>query len=221
MRLVLASASPGRLAVLRAAGVDPVVRVSGVDEDALVATLPEVTPAELVTALARAKADAVVADITEEHPDAVIIGCDSMLHIGGELVGKPGTADVATQRWQAMAGGTGELLTGHAVVRLDQGVRTATACGAHATLIRFGTPSAEEIEAYVESGEPLRVAGAFTLDGRGGWFVEGIDGDPSSVIGISLPLTRRLLAEVAVPVVSLWTLIGEPRLGSRGPIRES
>ncbi|MGH3869681.1 MAG: Maf family protein [Pseudonocardiaceae bacterium] len=221
MRLVLASASPGRLAVLRAAGVDPVVRVSGVDEDALVATLTDATPTELVTALACAKADAVVADITEEHPDAVIIGCDSMLHIGGELVGKPGNADTAARRWQAMAGDTGELLTGHAVVRLDQGVRTATACGAQSTLIRFGTPSAAEIEAYVQSGEPLQVAGAFTLDGRGGWFVEGIDGDPSSVIGISLPLTRRLLAEVAVPVVSLWTLIGEPRLGSRGPIRES
>jgi septum formation protein len=207
--------------VLRAAGVDPVVRVSGVDEDALVATLPEVTPAELVTALACAKADAVVTDIATEHPDAVIIGCDSMLHIGGELVGKPGNADAATRRWQAMAGGTGELITGHAVIRLDQGVRTATACGAQTTQIRFGTPSAGEIKAYVESGEPLRVAGAFTLDGRGGWFVDGIDGDPSSVIGISLPLTRRLLAEVAVPVVSLWTLIGEPRLGSRGPIRES
>ncbi len=207
--------------MLRAAGVDPVVRVSGVDEDALVATLPEVTPAELVTALASAKADAVVAGIATEHPDAVIIGCDSMLHIGGELVGKPGGADAASRRWQAMVGGTGELITGHAVVRLDQGVRTATACGAQTTQIRFGTPSAEEIEAYVASGEPLQVAGAFTLDGRGGWFVDGIDGDPSSVIGISLPLTRRLLAEVAVPVISLWTLIGEPRLGSKGPIRES
>jgi septum formation protein len=204
VRLVLASASPGRFAVLRAAGIDPVVRVSGVDEEALAAALT----------------DAVGADIATEHPDAVIVGCDSMLHIGGELVGKPGGADAAARRWQAMAGSTGELLTGHAVVRLDQGVRTATACGAQSTLIRFGTPSAKEIEAYVETGEPLQVAGGFTLDGRGGWFVDGIDGDPSSVIGISLPLTRRLLAEVAVPVVSLWTLIGEPRLGSRGPIRE-
>lgn len=205
VRLVLASASPGRLAVLRGAGIDPVVRVSGVDEDALAATLIDPTPAELVTALACAKADAVAADIATEHSDAVIVGCDSMLHIGGELVGKPGCADTASRRWQAMAGGTGELITGHAVVRLDQGVRTATASGARRTVIRLSTPSAEEIEAYVGTGEPLRVAGGFTLDGRGGWFVDGIDGDPSSVIGISLPLTRRLLAEVGVPVVSLWS----------------
>lgn len=205
VRLVLASASPARLAVLRAAGVDPVVRVSGVDEDALATVLLNATPAELVTALARAKADAVTKDISAEHPDAVVVGCDSMLHVGGELVGKPGGADVALQRWQAMAGGTGELLTGHAVVRLDEGAVTATASGAETTLIRFGTPSAEEIAAYVGTGEPLQVAGGFTLDGLGGWFVDGVDGDPSSVIGISLPLTRRLLAEVGVPVVSLWS----------------
>jgi septum formation protein len=205
VRLVLASASPGRLAVLRGAGIDPVVRISGVDEDALAAALTDATPAELVTALAYAKADAVAADIATEHPDAVIVGCDSMLHLGGELIGKPGCADAALRRWQAMAGGTGELMTGHAVIRLDQGIRTATASGVQTTLIRFGTPSTEEIEAYVDTGEPLRVAGGFTLDGRGGWFVDGIYGDPSSVIGISLPLTRRLLAEVDVPVVSLWS----------------
>lgn len=205
VRLVLASASPGRLAVLRGAGIDPAVRVSGVDEDALAATLTDATPAELVTALAWAKADAVAADIATERPDAVIVGCDSMLHFGGELVGKPGCADAALRHWQAMAGGTGELITGHALVRLDQGVRTATASGAQTTVIRLSTPSLAEIEAYVGTGEPLRVAGGFTLDGRGGWFVDGIDGDPSSVIGISLPLTRRLLGEVGVPVVSLWS----------------
>lgn len=205
VRLVLASASPGRLAVLRGAGIDPVVRISGVDEHALAAALPDATPAELVTALACAKADAVAADIATEHPDVVIVGCDSMLHLGGELVGKPGCADAALRHWQAMAAGTGELVTGHAVIRLDQGIRTATASGVQTTLIRFGTPTTEEIEAYVDTGEPLQVAGGFTLDGRGGWFVDGIDGDPSSVIGISLPLTRRLLAEVGVPVVSLWS----------------
>ncbi len=191
--------------MLRGAGIEPVVRVSGVDEDALTTTLAAASPTKLVTALAWAKADAVAAEVALEHPDAVIVGCDSMLHIDSELAGKPGCADVAVRRWQAMAGGTGELLTGHAVVRLDAGVRTATASAAHATVIRFGTPSQEEIEAYVGTGEPLRVAGGFTLDGRGGWFVEGIDGDPSSVIGISLPLTRRLLAEVGISVVSLWS----------------
>jgi nucleoside triphosphate pyrophosphatase len=191
--------------VLRGAGIDPMVRVSGVDEDTLADTLTDATPAELVTALAAAKAEAVAADIATEHPGAVIVGCDSMLHIGGELVGKPGCVDTALRRWQGMAGGTGELITGHTVVRLDHGVRTATASGAQTTVIRFSTPSAAEIDAYVGTGEPLRVAGGFTLDGLGGWFVEGIDGDPSSVIGISLPLTRRLLAEVGVPVVSLWS----------------
>ena len=205
MRLVLASASPARLTVLRAAGIDPVVRVSAVDEDALARRLPGAAPAQLVTALAQAKAETVAADISAEQPDTVVVGCDSMLHIAGELVGKPGRADVALRRWQAMAGGTGELLTRHAVVRLDQGVVTATASDAQTTLVRFGTLSAEEISAYVDTGEPLQVAGAFTLDGRGGWFVDGIDGDPSSVIGISLPLTRRLLTEVGVPVITLWS----------------
>lgn len=204
VRLVLASASPARLAVLRAAGVAPVVRVSGVDEDALAAALGAGPPEELVTALARAKADAVAAAVATEHPDAVVIGCDSMLHIGGELVGKPGTAAAARQRWQAMAGGTGNLLTGHAVVRLRAGIRTATVSGAESTLIRFSAPSVAEIEAYIGTGEPLQVAGGFTVDGVGGWFVDGVDGNPSSVMGISLPLTRRLLAEVGVPVISLW-----------------
>jgi septum formation protein len=176
-----------------------------VDEDTLATTLADATPAELVTALARAKADAVAADIATEYPDAVIVGCDSMLRIGGELVGKPGCAAAALRRWQKMAGSTGELLTGHAVIRLDQGIPAAAASGARTTVIRFSIPSEEEIEAYVGTGEPLQVAGAFTLDGRGGWFVDGIDGDPSSVIGISLPLTRRLFAEVGVTVVSLWS----------------
>ncbi|HYZ37411.1 MAG TPA: Maf family nucleotide pyrophosphatase [Pseudonocardiaceae bacterium] len=205
MRLILASASQGRLGVLRGAGIDPVVRVSGVDEDALAATLAGATPTQLVTALASAKANAVAATVADNYPDAVVVGCDSMLHIGGELVGKPGCADAAVRRWQAMAGRTGELLTGHAVVRLDQGVRVAGTTGAQTTVVRFGTPSQAEIEAYVGSGEPLWVAGGFTLDGRGGWFVDGIDGDPSSVIGISLPLTRRLLIEVGIPVVALWS----------------
>jgi septum formation protein len=202
LTLVLASASPARLGVLRAAGVDPVVRVSGVDEDALTGKLRGVGHTELVTALARAKAEAVAA--TAEFPDAVIVGCDSMLHLDGELVGKPGSAHTATQRWRRMAGGTGELLTGHAVVRLVSGAVVAAAEGAERTLIRFGAPSTAEIDAYVATGEPLQVAGGFTLDGLGGWFVDGIDGSPSGVIGISLPLTRRLLADVGVSVTTLW-----------------
>lgn len=202
MQLVLASQSPARLGVLRAAGVEPDVRVSGVDEDAITAALGNATPEQLVTALAEAKARA-VADVVE-HPDSVIVGCDSMLAYEGELVGKPGTVDRARDRWARMAGGTGVLLTGHAVLRVRDGRLGAVAVGTARTSIRFGDPSPREIESYLATGEPLAVAGGFTLDGYGGWFVDGVDGDPSSVIGISLPLTRRLLTEVGVSVVDLW-----------------
>lgn len=199
---VLASASPARRAVLTAAGVDPVVHVSGVDEDALTVELGPVDPAELVTALARAKAH----DVAAAHPqtDAVVVGCDSMLSIDGALVGKPHTVDLARRRWATMAGRTGELLTGHCVLRVLDGGVTAEATGTATTTVRFADPAAAELEAYLATGEPLEVAGAFTLDGLGGWFVEGIDGDPSSVVGIGLPLVRRLLREVGTSVTDLW-----------------
>lgn len=198
--VVLASASPARLAVLRAAGVDPEVRVSAVDEDVLTTTLGPLAPVELVTALARAKARDVVGD----RADAVVIGCDSMLHIGGELAGKPHTVEVARRRWAAMAGRSGDLLTGHCVLRVVDGAVTAEASATQTTTVHFANPPAAEIEAYLATGEPLEVAGAFTLDGLGGWFVERIEGDPSSVVGLGLPLVRRLLAEVGVSVVDLW-----------------
>jgi len=201
VQFVLASQSPARLTVLRNAGIDPLVQVSGVDEDAIIAGLPaDAGPARTVATLADAKARVVAAD----HTDAVVVGCDSMLFQGGQLVGKPGTPERARERWERMAGGTGELLTGHAVLRVRDGAVTAVATGTVSTTIRFGKPSAEELAAYVSTGEPLSVAGGFTLDGYGGWFVDGMDGDPSSVIGISLPLTRRLLREVDVAVVDLW-----------------
>jgi len=205
VRLVLASASPARLAVLRAAGIEPVVRVSGVDEDAVAAGLIDPSPEELVTALAVAKAEAVFHDIAREYRDAVVVGCDSMLSIGGEVVGKPGTADRARSRWRSMAGGRGELLTGHAVIRSSD-TETARASAARSTTVHFGHVDDRELAAYVDSGEPLNVAGGFTLDGLGGWFIEGVNGDPSSVIGISLPLTRALLAKVGVSVVDLWRI---------------
>ncbi|WP_007027767.1 Maf family protein [Saccharomonospora iraqiensis] len=215
MRFVLASASPARLAVLRAAGIDPEVRVSGVDEDAITEGLPDASPDELVTALARAKAEAVAATFTDPatltdpvDPGAaaatVVVGCDSMLAINGRTVGKPGTADTARSRWAEMSGGTGALLTGHAVVLVRHGEVVGEAADTRTTTVRFAAPDAAELDAYVATGEPLAVAGAFTLDGVGGWFVEGVDGDPSSVIGISLPLTRRLLAGVGVAVHELW-----------------
>ena len=191
--------------MLRAAGVEPHVVVSEVDEDALVADLANPVPDEVVVALAAAKAADVAAKVAGTHPDAVVVGCDSMLLIDGELVGKPGTPDVARRRWQRMAGGTGELLTGHAVVRLSGGTSRCTAEGVASTTIRFSSPDPAELDAYIGTGEPLAVAGAFTIDGLGGWFVDGVDGDPSSVVGISLPLTRRLLADVGISVVSLWS----------------
>jgi septum formation protein len=205
VRFVLASASPARLSVLRAAGIDPLVRVSGVDEHAVAADLVDPEPVELVTALATAKAEAVEPVVAAEVPDAVVVACDSMLHQGGEVVGKPETAEVAAKRWRRMAGGTGELLTGHAVVLVRNGRVVAQAQGHRTTTVRFCDPSDEELQAYLATGEPLKVAGGFTLDGLGGWFLEGVDGDPSSVIGISLPLTRQLLGEVGLRVVDLWS----------------
>jgi septum formation protein len=204
VRVVLASASPARLAVLRAAGIDPLVEVADLDEEGLLAAMPQAPPAEKVTHLATAKATTVAGRVGPSHPDVVLIGCDSMLLVGGELVGKPGDADAARRRWKAMAGGTGELVTGHAVLRLADGEIDRVAEGHAVTTVRFAEPTEHELEAYLATGEPLAVAGAFTLDGLGGWFVEGIDGDPSNVIGISLPLVRRLLAGVGVQVTDLW-----------------
>ncbi|MBP2474655.1 septum formation protein [Crossiella equi] len=184
------------------------VRVSGVDEDAVAASLVEPKPAELVVALAAAKAEVVVAGLDGELSEAVVVGCDSMLLMdtprGPEVVGKPATVEVARERWGHMAGRSGELLTGHAVVRISAGQVVDRAQETMSTTVRWSSPSPAELEAYLASREPLHVAGAFTLDGLGGWFVEGVDGDPSSVIGISLPLTRRLLSAVGVSVTDLW-----------------
>ncbi|MET9628955.1 nucleoside triphosphate pyrophosphatase [Lentzea sp. NPDC006480] len=199
MRLILASQSPARLSVLRSAGIEPVVRVSGVDEDALVASLADPTPEETVVALSAAKAEAI-----EHDAECVVIGCDSMLLFEGELVGKPGTAEVARERWRRVAGKSGVLITGHTVLRVAQGEVVDRASAAESTTVRFGTPTDEELEAYIATGEPLHVAGGFTIDGLGGWFIDGIEGDHTSVIGISLPLTRRLLGQVGVSVSTLW-----------------
>jgi septum formation protein len=204
VQFILASASPARLTVLRQAGLDPVVRVSGVDEDAVTAGLPGATHEDLVTALAEAKAEAVVDTVAAEFPDSVIVACDSMLSIGGDILGKPGTPERTRERWAAMAGNSGDLLTGHAVIRLIAGEVAGSVAGWESTVVRFEKPTDAELTAYIESGEPLSVAGGFTIDGRGGWFVESIDGNASSVIGISLPLTRRLLTEVGVSVADLW-----------------
>ncbi|GGL00227.1 Maf-like protein [Sphaerisporangium melleum] len=191
--IVLASSSPARLALLRSAGLDPKVIVSGVDEEAVTAA----SPAELSLTLARAKASVVAGSLAA----GLVIGCDSVLELDGRAYGKPASAEEAAARWRSMRGRTGRLLTGHCVIDAATGV---TAAEVGSTVVRFGTPSDDEIAAYAHSGEPVRVAGAFTLDGLGGWFMDGIDGDHGNVLGISLPLLRRLFAELGVPVTSVW-----------------
>jgi septum formation protein len=195
--IVLASASSARLAVLRAAGLEPEVVVSGVDEIAFSAG----PPAELAGQLAQAKAAAVAADLPDRLAGALVIGCDSLLDLDGRALGKPASAQAAVARWREMSGRSGTLVTGHCVIDAATGRQAAAVA---ATTVRFGTPSEQQIAAYVASGEPLVVAGAFTLDGRGGWFVDGIDGDHGNVLGISLPLLRRLLADLGFDVTELW-----------------
>jgi septum formation protein len=195
--IVLASASSARLAVLRAAGLEPEVVVSGVDETAFSAG----PPAELAGQLAQAKAAAVAADLPDRLAGALVIGCDSLLDLDGRALGKPASAQAAVARWREMSGRSGTLVTGHCVIDAATGRQAAAVA---ATTVRFGTPSEQQIAAYVASGEPLVVAGAFTLDGRGGWFVDGIDGDHGNVLGISLPLLRRLLADLGFDVTELW-----------------
>ena len=207
LTVVLASASPARLAVLRTAGIDPVVRVSDVDEDVILARLALAPAEERVQALADAKADAVTARVIAEGESGagtVVIGCDSMLLIDGELQGKPTDAAQARLRWRQMAGRDGVLLTGHALRLVRDGRVVAAATDAGSTVVRMGRPTDDELDAYLATGEPLRVAGALTIDGFGGWFVEGIDGDAGTVLGLSLPLTRRLLADIGVRVTDLW-----------------
>ncbi|MFL6156072.1 MAG: Maf family protein [Marmoricola sp.] len=192
-RLILASASPARLATLRAAGLDPEVIVSGVDED-----LVELEdPAEYALKLAQLKAVAVAAD----QPRALVIGCDSVLEFDGEILGKPADAADATERWKQMRGGTGVLHTGHCLVDTHREVWLGRSA---ATQVRFAAIDDEEIAAYVATGEPLRVAGAFTLDGRGAAYVSGITGDPHNVVGISLPLLRLMFDELGFVWHEFW-----------------
>lgn len=192
MRLVLASQSPARLATLRAAGLDPEVVVSGVDETQVTST----DPANLAAALAQLKCRAVAERV---EGDALVVGCDSVLAFEGAILGKPTDAADATARWRRMRGRSGVLHTGHCVRRGDEEFLDSAS-----TVVHFADVSDAEIAAYVATGEPLHVAGAFTLDGYGGAFVRGIEGDPHNVVGISLPLLRLLVADVGVEWTSLW-----------------
>jgi septum formation protein len=200
-RVVLASQSPARLATLRSAGLDPEVVVSGVDES----TVDTDDPEHLSVELARLKALAVATHV--EGP-ALVIGCDSVLELGGEIHGKPGSAEAAIRRWRSMRGRSGTLHTGHCVV--DTGVDRVVARSAR-TVVHFADLSDAEIDAYVATGEPLGVAGAFTIDGLGGAFVTGIEGDPHTVVGIGLPLLREIMSDLGVAWHELWRTSTTPR----------
>lgn len=227
MRLVLASASPARRATLIAAGITPLVRVSTVDEDAVLAALPggrafsstATTPADEVSALAAAKCLDVCEALARNSTDlpdgepVLVVGCDSMLEIGGQMLGKPHTPEVARERIAAMRRSTATLWTGHCAAILapasstqdgDTRVVTASVTRSASTLVHFGDISDAEIEAYVATGEPLHVAGSFTVDGLGGPFIEGVTGDYHSVVGISLPLLRSMASELGVFWPDLW-----------------
>lgn len=194
--LVLASASPARLATLRSAGLDPVVIVSGVDE----AQLDGLPPAELALQLAELKC-AAVAERGDLPARALVLGCDSVLELDGEALGKPADAAEATRRWQAMRGRSGVLHTGHC---LRDGATHRVAAATASTTVHFADVTDDEIAAYVATREPLNVAGAFTVDGLGGAFVTGIEGDHHNVVGVSLPLVRELAAELGHPWTDLW-----------------
>ena len=230
MRLVLASASPARRATLIAAGVTPIVQVSSVDEDAVLAALPggrafsggATTPADEVAALAAAKCAAVCEALrtpgtNAELPEGeavLVVGCDSMLEIDGQMLGKPHTPDVARERIRAMRRTSATLWTGHSAAILAPasstdgrtGTRTVSASVTRSasTQVHFGDISDAEIDAYVATGGPLHVAGSFTVDGLGGPFIEGVTGDYHSVVGISLPLLRSMASELGVFWPDLW-----------------
>lgn len=205
VRLVLASTSPARLALLRAAGIEPETRAPGVDEEAVVRAVEAErgTPLgaeELVQLLARRKAEAVAAVLG--RTDALVLGGDSAFEFGGAVYGKPHTASVALARWHAQRGGTGVLHSGHHLIDSRTGEGFGEAASA---AVRFAADLDDaELAAYIASGEPLAVAGAFTVDGLAGPFIERVEGDPSTVVGLSLSVLRRLVRRTGTPWQSLW-----------------
>jgi septum formation protein len=201
---VLASASPARLKTLQAAGIQPDVLVSGVDESTVRTNQPE----ELCLSLARLKAQAIAGRIRPtSKPGTLVLGCDSVLAFGGEILGKPIDSEDATRRWLRMRGRAGVLHSGHCLIEATSGRQVEAVAS---TTVHFAATTDEEIAAYVATGEPLHVAGAFTIDGLGGPFVERVEGDPGTVVGLSLPLLRTLLSELGVRITDLWTTSSPP-----------
>ncbi|WP_084648492.1 Maf family protein [Acidipropionibacterium thoenii] len=197
-RFVLASRSPARLATLRSAGIDPEVRVSGADET----RRPGEPATELTARLARLKADSVVGALEITGP-TIVVACDSVLDLDGRVLGKPHTAETAMQWWYRLRGRSGVMVTGHHILLIGgSGSQQATRVGQ--TTVTFADLTDREVRSYAETGEPQRVAGAFTLDGFGGAFITRIDGDPHNVSGISLPLVRQMLLDLGVAWDSLW-----------------
>ena len=190
------------MATLRAAGIEPEIFVSDVDEESIEASMHGEPPARIAHVLARAKAEKVAEMVGRNAVDpALIVGCDSVFELDGLPYGKPGSQEVARQRWRQMMGRAGTLHTGHHVIDTSTG---KSASATTSTIVQMGTMSEREMDDYLASGEPLQVAGGFTLDGLGGAFVDSIQGDPSNVVGISLPTLRRLVGELGVTWTQLW-----------------
>lgn len=212
MRVMLASTSPARLMLLRNAGIEPLTESPLVDEDAVAAAAEqehggELDPDDLVLLLAQAKAAAVARRLESEQPDfdGVVLGGDSMFALDGRVYGKPYTPEEATRRWLEMRGRTGVLHSGHSVVRVRPGQEATEASATAAASVTFAADVTDaEIAAYVASEEPLHVAGAFTVDSLGGAFITRVDGDPSTVVGMSLSTVRRLVTQLGVRWTDLW-----------------
>ena len=198
-RLILASGSAARLRVLRDAGFDPEIVISGANED-----VENLDTAAAVVALAERKAMVVARRISS----GLVLGCDSMLDLDGTALGKPVSAAEVIDMWHRLSGREAQLFTGHCLINTRTGQRISRVAS---TSIRFGSPSDAEIGAYAASGEPLEMAGAFSIEGLGAPFVDGIEGDPSNVLGLSLPLLRRMLAEVDVMITDLWRKTPDPQ----------
>ena len=210
MQVCLASTSPARLMLLRQAGIEPVTMAPDVDEEAVIAAVEQAEARRLdadehVLLLARRKAADVAERAAADGFEGIVIGGDSMFEIGGEILGKPYTPEAAILRWQQMRGRTGMLHSGHSVIRVGGGRRSAEAHAVAAASVSFAADVTDaEIDAYVASGEPLHVAGAFTIDSLGGAFIDRVDGDPSTVVGMSLSTVRRLAGRLGVTWTDLW-----------------